>query len=78
MQQTKQVKAANVLNNAFSSSYVGGDGKELCATDHPTVANVDLSNELSVSADLNETSLEQALIDIANFRDERNLKINAF
>ena len=77
MQQTKQVKAANVLNNAFSSSFVGGDGKELCATDHPTVANVDLRNELSVSADLNETSLEQALIDIADFRDERNLKINA-
>ena len=77
MQQTKQVTAANVLNNAFSSSFVGGDGKELCATDHPTVANVDLRNELSTSADLNETSLEQALIDIADFRDERNLKINA-
>ena len=77
MQTTKQVKAANVLNNAFSSSYVGGDGKELCATDHPTVANVDLRNELSTSADLNETSLEQALIDIADFRDERNLKVNA-
>ena len=77
MQTTKQVKAANVLNNAFSSSYVGGDGKELCATDHPTVANVDLKNELSTAADLNETSLEQALIDIADFRDERNLKVNA-
>ena len=77
MQQTKQVKAANVLNNAFSSSYVGGDGKELCATDHPTVANVDLSNELSTAADLNETSLEQSLIDIAGFKDERNLKVNA-
>ena len=77
MQTTKQVKAANVLNNAFSSSYVGGDGKELCATDHPTVANVDLKNELSTAADLNETSLEQALIDIAAFKDERNLKVNA-
>ena len=77
MQQTKQVKAANVLNNAFSSSYVGGDGKELCATDHPTVANVDLANELSTAADLNETSLEQSLIDIAGFKDERNLKVNA-
>ena len=77
MQTTKQVKAANVLNNAFSSSFVGGDGKELCATDHPTVANVDLKNELTTSADLNETSLEQALIDIADFRDERNLKVNA-
>ncbi len=77
MQTTKQVKAANVLNNAFSSSYVGGDGKELCATDHPTVANVDLRNELATAADLNETSLEQALIDIADFKDERNLKVNA-
>ena len=77
MQSTKQVKAANVLNNAFSSSYVGGDGKELCATDHPTVANIDMKNELSTAADLNETSLEQALIDIAAFKDERNLKVNA-
>ena len=77
MQTTKQVKAANILNNAFSSSYVGGDGVELCSTAHPTVANVDLRNELSVAADLNETSLEQALIDIADFKDERNLKVNA-
>ena len=77
MQTTKQVKAANVLNNAFNSSFPGGDGKELCATDHPTVGNVDLKNELTVSADLNETSLEQALIDIADFKDERNLKVNA-
>jgi hypothetical protein len=77
MQTTKQVKAANVLNNAFNSSFVGGDGKELCATDHPTVANIDQKNELSTAADLNETSLEQALIDIAAFQDERGLKINA-
>lgn len=77
MNTTKQVKAANVLNNAFNSSFVGGDGKELCATDHPTVGNIDLRNELSTSADLNETSLEQALIDIADFKDERGLKINA-
>ena len=77
MNTTKQVKAANVLNNAFNSSFVGGDGKELCATDHPTVGNIDLRNELSVAADLNETSLEQALIDIADFKDERGLKINA-
>jgi len=77
MNTTKQVKAANVLNNAFNSSFVGGDGKELCATDHPTVGNMDLRNELSTAADLNETSLEQALIDIADFKDERGLKINA-
>ena len=76
MANTKQVKAANVLNNAFNSSFAGGDGKELCATDHPTIAGT-FSNELAVSADLNETSLEQSLIDIAAFTDERGLKIAA-
>ena len=76
MSNTKQVKAANVLNNAFDSSFAGGDGKELCATDHPIVAGT-FRNELSTSADLNETSLEQSLIDIAAFTDERGLKIAA-
>jgi len=77
MMTTKNIKGANVLNNAFSSSFVGGDGKELCATDHPTVGNETQRNELSTASDLNETSLEQALIDIAAFEDERGLKINA-
>ena len=77
MMQTKNIKGANVLNNAFSSSFVGGDGKELCATEHPTVGNENQRNELSTAADLNETSLEQALIDIGAFEDERGLKINA-
>ena len=77
MQQTKQVKAANVLNNGFSSSYPGGDGKELFATDHGSLTAGDLKNELSTAADLNETSMEQALIDIAGFKDERGLKVNA-
>ena len=76
MANTKQVKAANVLNNAFNSSFAGGDGKELCATDHPTIAGT-FSNELATSADLNETSLEQSLIDIAALTDERGLKIAA-
>ena len=76
MANTKQVKAANVLNNAFDSNFAGGDGKELLATDHPTIAG-SFSNELAVSADLNETSLEQSLIDIAAFTDERGLKIAA-
>ena len=76
MANTKQVKAANVLNNAFNSSFKGGDEKELCATDHPTIAGT-FKNELSTSADLNETSLEQALIDIAAMTDERGLKIAA-
>ena len=74
MANTKQVKAANVLNRAFNSSFTGGDGKELCATDHPTIFGT-VKNELSTSADLSETSLEQALIDINAFTDERGLKI---
>jgi hypothetical protein len=76
MANTKQVKGAAVLNNAFNTSYLGGDGKELCATDHPTLAGT-FSNELATAADLNETSLEQALIDIAALTDERGLKIAA-
>ena len=75
MANTKQVKAANVLNNAFDPNFTGGDGKELCATDPPLVAGT-LSNELATAADLNETSLEQALIDIAAFTDERGLLIS--
>ena len=75
MANTKQVKAANVLNNAFGTAN-GGDGKELCATDHPITAGTE-QNELSTAADLNETSLEQALIDIAALTDERGLKIAA-
>ena len=76
MANTKQVKGAAVLNNGFSSSYAGGDGKALFATDHPTLAG-SFKNELSTAADLNETSLEQALIDIAALTDERGLKIAA-
>ena len=76
MANTKQVKGAAVLNNAFTAAYAGGDGKELCATDHPTLAGT-FSNELATAADLNETSLEQALIDIAAMTDERGLKIAA-
>ena len=75
MSQSKQIKAANVLNNAFNSSFAGGDGKELCATDHPLANGGTFRNELSTAADLSETSLEQSLIDIAAFVDERGLKI---
>jgi hypothetical protein len=71
---TKQIKAANVLNRAFNSSFLGGDDKELCATDHPTLSGTQ-KNELSTAADLNETSLEQMLIDIADMKDERGMKI---
>lgn len=72
---TEEVKAAAVLNNGFSSSYPGGDGKELFATDHPLVSGADLRNELATSADLSEASLEEALIDIGDFQDDRGLQI---
>ena len=74
MAQTKQIKAAAVLNNAFTTS-IGGDGVALCATNHPTLSGPNLSNTLATAADLSETSLEQSLIDIAAFTDERGLKI---
>ena len=73
MAHTKQVKAAAVLNNAFDSTVTGGDGKELCATDHPLTTGSTFANEPSTAADLNETSLEDALIKIAGFVDERGL-----
>jgi|TARA_R100000900_G_scaffold57219_1_gene46458 hypothetical protein len=75
MSNTKQVKAASVLNNAFNSSFTFGDGVELCSLVHPTVSGGNFANELATPADLNETSLEQSLIDIAAFIDERGLKI---
>jgi hypothetical protein len=74
MATTKQIKGAAILNGAFTTS-LGGDGVALCATDHPTLTGPDLRNELTVAADLTEASLEQALIDIASFTDERGLKI---
>ena len=74
MANTKQVKAAAVLNNGFNANFAGGDGVALFATIHPTIAGT-FSNELAVASDLNETSLEQALIDIAAMTDERGLKI---
>ena len=77
MANTKQVKAANVLNNGFSGSYVGGDGKALFATDHPLVNGGTNSNTQAVAADLNETSLENAVIQIAGWTDERGLLIAA-
>ena len=75
MANTKQVKGANVLNNAFDSNFVMGDGVELCSTAHPTVGGGNFANEPATPADLNETSLEQGLIDISAFIDERGLKI---
>src|SRR6056300_1817647 len=77
MAQSKQITAANILNNGFDTggSYNGGDGKALMTTDHPLANGGTFRNELATAADLSETSLEQALIDIAAFTDERGLKI---
>ena len=75
MAYTKQVKAAAVLNNGFNSSYAGGDGVELFSTAHPLVSGGTNSNEPSVNVDLNETSLEAAIIQIAGWTDERGLLI---
>lgn len=76
MSNTKQVKAASVLNNGFTGgSFAGGDGVALMSTAHPTAMGPDFSNRPTVAADLNETSLEQGIIDIAAFTDERGLKV---
>jgi len=75
MANTKQVKAVNPLINGFGS-YTSGDGSALFATNHPTISGT-VSNTLTTAADLNETSLEQSLIDIAAMTDERGLKIAA-
>ena len=77
MAYTKQVKAASVLNNGFSSSYVGGDGVQLFSTAHPLVSGGTNSNTPATQADLNETSLEAAVIQIAAWTDERGLLIAA-
>lgn len=71
---TKEIVAANVLNRAFSSSYLGGDAKELIATDHPTLAG-NQSNELSVAADLSEAALEDMLTQIMEAKNSRGLQI---
>jgi hypothetical protein len=77
MAYTKQTKAASVLNNGWDTDYTGGDGKVLFATDHPLVSGGTNSNTPSVQADLNETSLEAAVIQIAGWTDERGLLIAA-
>jgi hypothetical protein len=77
MAYTKQVKAANILNNAFTAGYTYGDGQVLCSTSHPLVSGGVNSNRPTVAADLNETSLEAAVIQIAAWTDERGLLIAA-
>lgn len=77
MAYTKQVKAAAVLNNGFNSAYKGGDGVELFSSLHPLVGGGNNANKPSVAVDLNETALENAVIDIAAWTDERGLLIAA-
>jgi len=77
MAYTKQVKAAAVLNNGFSSSYKGGDGQALFSSSHPLVGGGTNANMPATAVDLNETSLEAAIIQMAAWTDERGLLIAA-
>lgn len=76
MANTKEVKGADVLNNAFNSSFAGGDGQPLISTAHPLAGGGTLANRATTMADLNETSLEDALIDISTFTDDRGLTVS--
>lgn len=75
LRHTKEINGANVYNRAFNSSYTFGDGKEILSSAHPNVSGGTWSNVISVAADLSEASLEQAVIDIEDFRDDRGLLI---
>lgn len=77
MAYTKQIKAASILNNGFNAAFPGGDGVELFSTVHPLVGGGTNANEPAVPADLNETALENAVIDIAAWTDDRGLLIAA-
>jgi hypothetical protein len=77
MAHTKQVKAASVLNNGFTAAFAGGDGVELFSTLHPLVGGGVNSNEPATAADLNETALENAVIQISQWTDEKGLLIAA-
>jgi|TARA_R100000458_G_C8268531_1_gene243359 hypothetical protein len=76
MASTKEIKGANILSNAFTAGYTGGDGALLCSSSHPTRSG-NQSNVLSTAADLSETSLESILINIADMKDDRGLRIAA-
>jgi len=73
MAHTKQVKAANVLNNAFNTNFAGGDGQPLISTAHPLAYGGTLANRATTMSDLNETSLENALISVSTFVDDRSM-----
>ena len=76
MIHTKEIKGAAVLNNGFNSSFTGGDGKELLATDHPLIGGGTASNELATPADFSETALEDILIQIRKTEDDRGIPIS--
>jgi hypothetical protein len=75
MRQTKEIVAANIYNRAFNPSYTGGDGKELLATDHPSIAGT-WQNELTTAADFSETTLEDLLVLIMTAKNDKGLNIN--
>jgi hypothetical protein len=75
MAKSKDYNTINVLNFAFNSSYTGGDGVSLCSASHPTFSGVTNSNFASVGTDLNEATLENAVIQIEQWVDERNMLI---
>ena len=75
LRQTKEVVAANILNRAFNATYTGGDGLELCSLLHVNKSGGTWANELATAADLSDTALEQACIDIAGFTNDRGLTI---
>jgi len=77
MRQTKEINGANVYNRAFTAGYVGGDGATLVSASHANVAGGTWSNQIATASDLSEAALEQAVIDIAGFRDDRGLLIAA-
>ena len=75
MQHTKQVKAANIYNRAFNAAFVGGDQVSLCNLSHPTKSSEVQANTPTVDADLSETSLEDAIVAVAGFQDDRGIPI---
>jgi len=77
MRQTKEINGANIYNRAFTAGYTGGDGSTLISTSHANVAGGTWSNQIATASDLSEAALEQAVIDIAGFRDDRGLLIAA-
>jgi hypothetical protein len=75
IRQTKEILGANVYNRAFNSAYVGGDGQALLSAAHPNVAGGTWSNLIATPSDLSEAALEQAVIDIASYTNDRGLRI---